>query len=606
VTVTVTPTPDAEDDTATTEEDTPVDIDVLDNDDLGTEPTTITAVTTPANGTATINDNGTPADPSDDYVVYTPNADFDGPTDTFDYTITDANGNESTATVTVTVTPTPDAEDDTATTEEDTPVDIDVLDNDDLGTEPTTITAVTTPANGTATINDNGTPADPSDDYVVYTPNADFDGPTDTFDYTITDANGNESTATVTVTVTPTPDAEDDTATTEEDTPVDIDVLDNDDLGTEPTTITAVTTPANGTATINDNGTPADPSDDYVVYTPDADFDGPTDTFDYTITDANGNESTATVTVTVTPTPDAEDDTATTEEDTPVDIDVLDNDDLGTEPTTITAVTTPANGTATINDNGTPADPSDDYVVYTPNADFDGPTDTFDYTITDANGNESTATVTVTVTPTPDAEDDTATTEEDTPVDIDVLDNDDLGTEPTTITAVTTPANGTATINDNGTPADPSDDYVVYTPDADFDGPTDTFDYTITDANGNESTATVTVTVTPTPDAEDDTATTEEDTPVDIDVLDNDDLGTEPTTITAVTTPANGTATINDNGTPADPSDDYVVYTPNADFDGPTDTFDYTITDANGNESTATVTVTVTPTPDAEDDTATT
>ncbi|RLJ67085.1 hypothetical protein CLV86_0563, partial [Lacinutrix venerupis] len=148
--------------------------------------------------------------------------------------------------------------------------------------------------------------------------------------------------------------------------------------------------------------------------------------------------------------PDAEDDTATTEEDTPVDIDVLDNDDLGTEPTTITAVTTPANGTATINDNGTPADPSDDYVVYTPNADFDGPTDTFDYTITDANGNESTATVTVTVTPTPDAEDDTATTEEDTPVDIDVLDNDDLGTEPTTITAVTTPANGTATINDNG------------------------------------------------------------------------------------------------------------------------------------------------------------
>ncbi|APY00889.1 hypothetical protein BWR22_11390 [Lacinutrix venerupis] len=606
VTVTVTPTPDAENDTATTEEDTPVNIDVLDNDDLGTEPTTITAVTTPANGTATINDNGTPADPSDDYVVYTPDADFDGPTDTFDYTITDANGNESTATVTVTVTPTPDAENDTATTEEDTPVDIDVLDNDDLGTEPTTITAVTTPANGTVTINDNGTPADPSDDYVVYTPDADFDGPTDTFDYTITDANGNESTATVTVTVTPTPDAENDTATTAEDTPVDIDVLDNDDLGTEPTTITAVTTPANGTATINDNGTPADPSDDYVVYTPDADFDGPTDTFDYTITDANGNESTATVTVTVTPTPDAENDTATTAEDTPVDIDVLDNDDLGTEPTTITAVTTPANGTATINDNGTPADPSDDYVVYTPDADFDGPTDTFDYTITDANGNESTATVTVTVTPTPDAENDTATTEEDTPVDIDVLDNDDLGTEPTTITAVTTPANGTATINDNGTPADPSDDYVVYTPDADFDGPTDTFDYTITDANGNESTATVTVTVTPTPDAENDTATTEEDTPVDIDVLDNDDLGTEPTTITAVTTPANGTATINDNGTPADPSDDYVVYTPNADFDGPTDTFDYTITDANGNESTATVTVTVTPTPDAENDTATT
>ncbi|WP_121053312.1 Ig-like domain-containing protein, partial [Lacinutrix venerupis] len=552
VTVTVTPTPDAEDDTATTEEDTPVDIDVLDNDDLGTEPTTITAVTTPANGTATINDNGTPADPSDDYVVYTPNADFDGPTDTFDYTITDANGNESTATVTVTVTPTPDAVDDTATTEEDTPVDIDVLDNDDLGTEPTTITAVTTPANGTATINDNGTPADPSDDYVVYTPDADFDGPTDTFDYTITDANGNESTATVTVTVTPTPDAEDDTATTEEDTPVDIDVLDNDDLGTEPTTITAVTTPANGTATINDNGTPADPTDDTILYTPAADFNG-TDTFDYTITDSDGNESTATVTVTVTPTPDAEDDTVSTDEDTPVVVDVFDNDDDIPTDGTITA-TDPANGTVVITDpNNTPNDPSDDVVTYTPDAGFTG-TDTFDYTVCDTatpqNCETATVTVTVNAEDVPVAEDDTVTVSEDSTDNvIDVLaDNgnglDDFGADGPNAGAITLPSGtttegGTVSVDDNGTPADPTDDTILYTPAADFNG-TDTFDYTITDSDGDESTATVTVTVTPLSDLEDDTVSTDEDTPVVVDVFDNDnDIPTDGTIV--ATDPANGT-----------------------------------------------------------------
>ncbi|RMB56458.1 tandem-95 repeat protein, partial [Dokdonia sinensis] len=351
--------------------------------------------------------------------------------------------------------------DDAETTDEDTPINIDVLDNDNVpgtynGTPGHVVSEVTDPANGTVTIEADGT--------VTYTPDPNYTG-TDTFDYTvvITNANGttDTETATVIVTIIPGPDAEDDTATTDEDTPVDISVLDNDDLGTEPTTITDVTDPANGTVTINGDGT--------VTYTPDADFSG-TDTFEYTITDDNGNTSTATVDVTITATPDAEDDIATTDEDTPVDISVLDNDDLGTEPTTITDVTDPANGTVTINGDGT--------VTYTPDPDFSG-TDTFEYTITDDNGNTSTATVDVTITATPDAEDDTATTDEDTPVDISVLDNDDLGTEPTTITDVTDPANGTVTINGDGT--------VTYTPDPDFSG-TDTFEYTITDDNGNTST----------------------------------------------------------------------------------------------------------------------
>ena len=48
--------------------------------------------------------------------------------------------------------------------------------------------------------------------------------------------------------------------------------------------------------------------------------------------------------------------------------------------------------------------------------------------------------------------------------------------------------------------------------------------------------------------------------------------------IVLATLPTNGTATVNDNGTPSDPTDDFVMYTPNADFFG-SDTFNYTIED---------------------------
>jgi len=43
-----------------------------------------------------------------------------------------------------------------------------------------------------------------------------------------------------------------------------------------------------------------------------------------------------------------------------------------------------------------------------------------------------------------------------------------------------------------------------------------------------------------------------------------DGPGTNP--IVVASTPAHGTATVNDNGTPTDPTDDFVDYTPNADY----------------------------------------
>lgn len=187
------------------------------------------------------------------------------------------------------------------------------------------------------------------------------------------------------------------------------------------------------------------------------------------------------------------DDLATVDEDDSIIVPVFDNDSdlpiLGSLTTSI-----PSNGSITINEQGTPNDPTDDLVTYTPNPDYNGP-DSFTYTVCNTFGDCSTATVNVTVLPIVDALDDAVATIESQPLDIDVLANDnDLSADDKLTT--TDPSNGTIVINDNGTPLDITDDTITYTADNGFIG-TDTFTYTLCDTNGNCSTATVTVVVNP-------------------------------------------------------------------------------------------------------------
>ena len=554
------PAPTAVNDTASTNEDTPVTVAVLANDtDPDGDPLTVTTASA-ANGTVVINADGT--------ITYTPNANFNG-TDTITYTISDGNGGTSQAIVTVTVAPVNDppvAKPDTATTNEDTPVTVAVLANDtDLDGNPLTVTTATAP-NGTVVINPDGT--------ITYTPNANFNG-TDTITYTISDGAGGFATSTVTIVVAPINDAPvavNDTATTNEDTPLKISPLVNDsDVDGDPLTITAASSP-NGTVTVNPDGT--------ITYVPNPNFNG-TDVITYTISDGKGGTATATITVTVTPVNDppvATNDAASTNEDTPVTVAVLGNDtDLDGNPLTVTAATA-ANGTVVVNPDGT--------VTYTPTANFFG-VDTITYTISDGQGGSSTATVTITVASVNDvpvAGNDTATTPEDAPVTIPVLANDtDADGDPLVVTAASAP-NGTVVINPDGT--------VTYRPNPNFNG-TDTITYTISDGRGGTTTATVTVTVTPVNDApvaRNDVAATNEDTPVVISPLVNDsDIDGNPLTISSANAP-NGTVVINANGT--------ISYTPNANFNG-TDVITYTISDGQGGFATATITVTVAPVNDA-------
>ncbi len=464
-TVTVTPVNDppvASDDSATTNEDTPVRVSVLPNDrDVDGDPLTVVSASA-GNGTVTINPDGT--------ITYTPNPNFNG-TDAITYTISDGRGGTSTATVSITVNAVNDvpvAVNDNATTPEDQPVTIAVLANDsDVDGNPLTVTAATSP-NGTVTINPDGT--------ITFVPNANFNGPA-TITYTISDGRGGTATATATVNVTPVNDppvAVNDSGTVAEDTALRLTPLTNDsDADGNPLTIVSASSP-NGAVTINPDGS--------ITFVPNANFNGPT-TITYQISDGQGGFATATINVNVTPVNDppvAVNDVFTMDEDTTARIPVLSNDtDRDGDPLSVTQATSP-NGTVVINPDGT--------ISFTPNRDFFGPA-TITYTISDGNGGTSTATVTVNVqnvNELPVDGDEAISTIGGVNTIIPVLGNaTDPDRDPLSVFSATVDI-GTVTINPDGT--------LSYVAPADFQGVA-TIVYVVSDGRGGFDRSIVTINV---------------------------------------------------------------------------------------------------------------
>ncbi len=179
-----------------------------------------------------------------------------------------------------------------------------------------------------------------------------------------------------------------------------INPVENDtDPESEPIQIISIEQPDHGTAVLNGDGT--------ISFTPEVGYCGPS-VMNYTAEDIAAcrifsKTDTATITLTIDTTPAANDDSFVVEEDIPNNsFNVLDNDDFKCDGlqanTAITNVGTPANGVVSINDNGTPANPLDDYLLYTPNPYFNG-SDSFTYEITDGNGTVDAATVNITVNP---------------------------------------------------------------------------------------------------------------------------------------------------------------------------------------------------------------
>jgi len=276
-TVTVNVAPRANDDSASTSQNTAATITVLSNDVYNATPTVV-ITQAPASGTATVNGSG--------QIVYTPTSTFTGSA-TIKYTITNTHGTSAEATVTVTVVPpVPVANADTASTLQNNAVTINVLSNDTYNGLATMVAIFEQSANGTATVNGSN--------QVVFTPATGYSGTT-TFKYRLTNANGTSTPATVTVSVTLpiAPTAVADSFPVPMNAYTDLNVLANDNLGSA-TSITSITptTPAHGTVTINANNT--------IRYTPTTGYAG-TDSFSYSFATIYGTTAVVNVTLLVQP-----------------------------------------------------------------------------------------------------------------------------------------------------------------------------------------------------------------------------------------------------------------------------------------------------------------
>jgi hypothetical protein len=505
--------PVANDDSTTTEEDTPVRYDVLAND---TDVDTLTDQNLDElhdrsdfsiercylyggdNGTATVEGSE---------ILYTPSEDFHG-TQIIKYVLLDGKGGSSTGTLTIlvgTINDAPVAADDEMSAEEDHTASVNVLANDTDVDSDDALTFVgfiepTSGLPGTITTDENGD--------ISFTPDPHYNG-SFTLTYQVRDIAGLIDTATLSVTITPVndaPQAYDTSAATEEDEWKDIDVshlIDDVDIITNDDTVTVTIAesgrPAHGTATVEGGR---------ITYTPDENYNG-SDEIIYTVTDSMGASDTGTITITVNAVNDAPvalDDEKTTAEDTPAQIEALLNDsDIDTDETlnhspadapVILSVSNGVHGTASTDG---------ETILYTPDENYNG-TDTITYLLSDGQLTAE-ASVRITITQVNDvieANDDTAETDDEEMVRIDVLANDnDVDTDASRnedalhlresfrITAVGTPENGTAEIVSGE---------IEYTPNDRFSG-TDSFTYTVSDGHGGTASARVTITVNSVNDA---------------------------------------------------------------------------------------------------------
>jgi len=547
---------------------------VLVNDtDVDSATLTAILVNGAQHGQLTLNANGS--------FTYTPNANYKGP-DSFTYNANDGLLDSNVAAVNITVNAVNDAPvavNDSYSTNEDTPLTVaapGVVANDaDIDSALLTAVLVNDPQHGSVTLNANGS--------FTYTPAANYFGP-DSFTYKANDGQGDSNIATVNITVNAVNDAPvavNDSYSTDEDVELVVaaatGLLANDtDVDSANLDTILVIGPQRGQLALNN-------LDGSFIYTPAANFFG-SDSFTYKVTDGQAESNVATVSIAVNAVNDppvAQNESFTTDEDTALVVaapGVLGNDtDIDSALLTAVLVAAPQHGALTLNGNGS--------FNYTPVANYFSP-DSFTYKANDGQADSNIATVNITinaVNDAPAATNDQFNADEDTLLTVappGVLGNDqDVDSDTLTAILISGPQHGTLTFNADGS--------FSYLPDLDYFGP-DSFSYRASDGSLLSNVATAAINVRASnqaPTAVDDEVSTDEDTPVTINVLANDsDADEDPLTIVAVTQPANGAAVINPDGT--------VTYTPSANFHG-TGQFTYTISDGNGETSTAKVTVQV-------------
>ncbi|BDX07891.1 putative Ig domain-containing protein [Planctobacterium marinum] len=271
--------PDIQDDSASMQWNTTIEIDVLANDSDDDGDSLSVESVDGSFGTADIT--------ATDTIMYTPDNGFVG-TEVLTYAVSDGNGGTGSAQVTITINGNraPGARSDSASTTDDVAIEIDVLANDiDIDGDELIIRSADV---------DFGTVSITAGNTLLYTPMSGFDGLA-TITYVVSDSFGATSTATVSVVVdgNQAPQALDDTVSTEFETSVTIAVLDNDmDIDGDELSVVSANA-SSGSVVVNSNNT--------LTFTPASNFSG-TVTITYTISDGElTDEGRVTVTVAAEP-----------------------------------------------------------------------------------------------------------------------------------------------------------------------------------------------------------------------------------------------------------------------------------------------------------------
>jgi Ca2+-binding RTX toxin-like protein len=181
-----------------------------------------------------------------------------------------------------------------------------------------------------------------------------------------------------------------------------------------------------------------------------------------------------------------------------------------------------------------------------------------------------------------------------TPITIRVLNyvQDASGTSVTVTGVLSAPGGASGQSRHGGTVVINSDNTVTYTPPAGFRG-SDRFIYQVSDGAGKSGSATVTIKVIadPAPIARSFNAPVAPGTQTAINVLAHArDKDGDPLHLSIASGPAHGTAVVNDNGTPNEPRDDFIQYTPALGLLG-TDSIRYLVDDGFGGRNTAVITI---------------
>ncbi len=577
--------PVAQDDPVSTNEDTPVVINVLANDsDPDGDPLSLQSFTQAAHGTVVDNGDGT--------LTYTPNADFNGQ-DSFGYIVTDGRGQSDDASVAITVNAVNDApiaNDDAIATGLNQALVLSVaslLANDsDVEGSALSLASFKQPAHGTLVNNGNGT--------LTYTPQSGFIG-TDSFTYTASDGSANSNQATVRLEVG-----------------YPASIFSDDFSGGSLSSIWSLEGPdAGATAHLAASG--AESYLEIVVPGGDHDAYGAVNKSARVMQAATNEDFGAEVKFLSTPTQNIQNQGILVQQDA---TNWLRFDNYYSNGNYYLYGAVTLNGVSTTKFNtivpagsasylrvervgdlwtfkysadGTNWHTASSYthaLTVTEIGPFAGPTAAGGYTAQVDYFFNTAAPIVPEDAPNapPNAVDDVLTTALDTalPINVfaDLLANDsDANGDPISLSGFTQPGHGTLVDNGDGT--------LTYTPAGGFLG-SDSFTYTASDG-ADSSQGTVTVEVadpsSAPPVAQDDPVSTNEDTPVVINVLANDsDPDGDPLSLQSFTQAAHGTVVDNGDGT--------LTYTPNADFNGQ-DSFGYIVTDGRGQSDDASVAITV-------------